>query len=86
MDYNGYEQIGGARERYSGTYDSAFAAARWLRGRFAEHQRGVASQSVPVVREWFAEQRLRNGEPVTWEGRTADGDWVALSVVPDGQP
>ncbi|KIH99346.1 hypothetical protein LP52_08285 [Streptomonospora alba] len=86
MNFNGYEQVGEARERYSGTYDSAFSAARWLRGRYAEYQRGVASQAVPVVREWFAEQRLRGGEPVTWQCRTADGRSVVLSVVPDGMP
>lgn len=86
MDYNGYEQIGEARERYSGTYATAFAAARWLRGRLAEYRRGVASQAVPVVYEWFAEQRLRGGEPVTWQCRTADGRRVVLSVVPGGQP
>ncbi|MDT0301590.1 hypothetical protein [Streptomonospora wellingtoniae] len=85
MRYNGYEQAGEARERYAGTYDTAFAAARWLRGRYAEYQRGVASQSVPVIREWFAEIRLGNGEPVTWECRTSDGRWVALSVVPDSR-
>ncbi|MUL39938.1 hypothetical protein FZ103_01880 [Streptomonospora sp. PA3] len=85
MDFNGYEQVGQARERYSGTYGSAFEAARWLRERYAEYQRGIASQSVPVVREWFAEQRLHKGEPVTWECRTADGHWVVLSVVPDGR-
>ncbi|MDA0566180.1 hypothetical protein LG943_17930 [Streptomonospora sp. S1-112] len=82
MQFHGYEQVGDTRERYAGTWEDARAAAHWLRSRFADYQRGVASQSVPAVREWFAEERLRAGGGVVWEASMADGRRVSLSVVP----
>lgn len=70
MPYHAYEQpVSGGQWAYVTTCATPRDAADWLTGRAREIRvpdMAELQTANPVVRSYFAEKRLANGEPVMW--------------------
>ncbi|WP_461001554.1 hypothetical protein [Streptomonospora sediminis] len=70
MPYHAYEQpVSGGQWSYMATYATPREAADWLKDRAREIRipdMAELQTANPVVRSYFAETRLANGEPIMW--------------------
>lgn len=80
MRFHCYEQQEGGPSTHVATWETARVASDWLKDRLQQLEAPDLYTKNPVVRAYFAEGRLKNGETITWTLQTRP---YHLSVIPE---